>query len=232
MSGERAPAGADLEHAGSLANAALLERPIKFPLQRFRQRLVVTLIDALAIGGKNRIEKTQKEIWIGVVVRGDRPLVGVNLTEQQRLEEAPGRDQRMRVVKRLAKVEGLQHVALKIDIAVDIGFGDIALIERAHGAQSALIPEPDHEGRLAGADLTALARWQFDREGGVDRSNPLDQGVNRGRCSCHISVLTSVVPVVCRNSATEATRRKWLTESKQSPQSPCWASRSPGPWPA
>src|SRR4029078_3718859 len=119
MSGERAPAGADLEHAGSLANAALVERPIKFPLQRFRQRLLVTLIDALAIGGKNRIEKTEKEIWIGVVVRGDRPLVGVNLTEQQRLEEAPGRNQRMRVIKRLAEGEGGQHGVRNIETRVE-----------------------------------------------------------------------------------------------------------------
>jgi hypothetical protein len=47
----------------------------------------------------------------------------------------------------------------------------------------------------------------------VDRTDAVEQGVNGGRCSRHSRVLTSVVPVICDNCATEVGRRKCLTKS-------------------
>ena len=48
-------------------------------------------------------------------------------------------DQRMTVVEGGAKRERLQHVAFKIDVACEIGLGDVALIERAQRLERALV---------------------------------------------------------------------------------------------
>ena len=117
MAGEGAPAGTDLEHALSRTELAFLDRPIEFALERRGERLVVMRVDALAVGREHRIEKAQEHLRVGVVVRGDGPLVGIDLPEQHRLDEAPGGDQGMTIVEGGAKRERLQHVALKIDVA-------------------------------------------------------------------------------------------------------------------
>ena len=106
VAGEGAPARADLEHRLAGAELAFLDGPVEFPLERLGQRLVVIGVDALAIGGKDGIEKAQEQLRVGIVVRGDRPLVGVDLPEQKRLDEAPSRDQRMTVVKCGASAKG------------------------------------------------------------------------------------------------------------------------------
>ena len=122
-------------------------------------------VDALAVGREHRIEKAQEHLRVGVVVRGDGALVGIDLPEQQRLDEAPGRHERMTVVERGAERERLQHVALEIDVALQIGLGDVALIERAQRLERALVAEANAKLFLAEADLALLPARQLDREG-------------------------------------------------------------------
>ena len=115
VAGECPPAGSDLEHRLARAEPALLDRPVEFPLQRGCERLVVIGVDALAVGRKDWIEEAQEEVRIGVVVGGDRLLVGIDLTEEERLDEAPGKHQRVAVIEMGSEREGLQHVAFDVD---------------------------------------------------------------------------------------------------------------------
>ncbi len=64
-------------------------------------------------------------------MRGDGLLVGIDLTEQERLDEAPGSNEGMSIVELGAEREGLQHIALEIDVALEVGLGDIALVQGA-----------------------------------------------------------------------------------------------------
>ena len=153
MSGEGAPAGADLEHALSRTELAFLDGPVEFALESLGERLLVMRIDALAVGREHRVEEAQEQLRVGVVVRGDRLLVGVDLPEQQRLDEAPGADQRMAVVEGGAKRERLQHVALMIDVALQIGLGDVALVQRAQRLDGALVAEANAKLFLAQSEL-------------------------------------------------------------------------------
>ena len=143
------------------------------------ERLVVILVHALAIGGKHGIEKAQEQLRVSIVVGGDRPLVGIDLSEQERLDEAPGRDQRVPVVERSPELEGLQHIALDVDIALQIGLGDIPLVERAQRPERPLVAETDLELRLALAEGPFLAVGQLDGERRRDLADAVDQGVER-----------------------------------------------------
>jgi hypothetical protein len=109
----------------------LLDGPIELAFQRLRQRLVVISVDALAVGREHRIEEAQEQLRIGIIVGRDRLLVGIDLPEQQRLDETPRRDQRMKVVERSAQGKGLQPVAFNVDITLQIGLGNVAFVERA-----------------------------------------------------------------------------------------------------
>jgi hypothetical protein len=71
-------------------------------------------VDALAQGREHRIEEAEEQPRIGIVVGRDCMLVGIDLPEQQRLDETPGRDQRMTVVERGAQGKRLQHVAFNV----------------------------------------------------------------------------------------------------------------------
>ena len=180
MPGKGAPAWADLQHALSRAKLAFLDHPVELALQGLGERLVVMGVDALAVGREHRIEKAQEQLRVGVVVRGDGALVGIDLTEQQRLDEAPCRHQRMAIVERGAERERLEHVALKIDVALQISLGDIALIERAQRLQRALVAEPDAKLLLAEADLALLSARQLDGERRRKSAQAIDEKVERG----------------------------------------------------
>jgi hypothetical protein len=84
----------------------LLDGPIELAFERLRQGLVVMSVDALAVGREHRIEEAEEQLRIGIVVGRDCLLVGIDLPEQQRLDETPGRDQRMTVVERGARANG------------------------------------------------------------------------------------------------------------------------------
>jgi hypothetical protein len=96
----------------------------------------------LAIGREHGIEEAQEELGVGIVVRGDRLLVGVDLPEQKRLDEAPSRDQRMAVVERRAQRKRLQHVAFDVDVALQVSLGDVALVERAQRPHRPRVRKP------------------------------------------------------------------------------------------
>ena len=165
MAGEGAPAGADLEHALAGTELAFLDRPVELPLERAGQRLVVMLVDALAISGEDGVEKTQEQFGVGVVVGGDGALVGIDLTEQKRLDEAPRQHERMTIVEEGSKREGLEHVALDIEVAVQIGLADVALVEGAERPERAIVAEGNAEFGLAFSHLPRLTARELDREG-------------------------------------------------------------------
>ncbi len=182
VTGEGAPAGTDLQHTFSRSELAFLDCPVELPLQRFRQRLVVALVDALAVGGEHRIEEAQEQLRVEIVVRGDRLLVGVDLPEHSGLDEAPGRDQRMAVVERGAQRKRLQHVAFDVDVTLQIGFGDVALIQRAQRLDGPLVVKVHVEGGLALADIALGTVGQLDGERRLDPAYAVDEGVERA-CS-------------------------------------------------
>ena len=144
-----APARADLENAAAGLQLAALDAIVEFPAQRRLQRLVVVLVDALAVGRQHRIEKAQEKLRVEIVVRGDRLLVGVDLPHDERLDEAPGRDQRMPVVERGAERKGLDHVAVDVEVALQVGFGDVALVEGLQRLDGAVVAQRHLELRFA-----------------------------------------------------------------------------------
>jgi hypothetical protein len=159
----------------------LLEGPVELALERLRQRLIVIGIDALAIGREHGIEEAQEELGVGIVVRGDRLLVGVDLPEQKRLDEAPSRDQRMAVVERRAQRKRLQHVAFDVDVALQVSLGDVALVERAQRPHRPRVSQADVKLGVALADVPLLPIRQLDGEGRRGPADAGDEGVER-RC--------------------------------------------------
>ena len=93
------------------------------------------------------VEKAQEQARVGVIVRLDRLLVGVNLSEEERLEETPDVGKWVPIVKRRPQREGLQHVAVEVEIAAHVG--------------SAMLPS----SRLRTA-LTARPLWSVARKRG------------------------------------------------------------------
>src|SRR6476619_5450835 len=180
MPGKGAPTWAELQHALSRAKLAFLDHPVELALQSLGERLVVMGVDALAVGRERRIEKAQEQLRVGVVVRGDGALVGIDLAEQQRLYEAPCLLQRMAIVERGAERERLEHVALEIDVALQISLGDIALIERAQRLKRALVAEPDAKLFLAEADLALFSARQLDGERRRKSAQAINEKVERG----------------------------------------------------
>ena len=142
-------------------------------------------VDALAIVGEDRIEEAQEQLGVGIVVRGDRPLVGIDLTEQGRLDEAPSGDERMVVVHGFAKPERLQHVALEIDVAGEIGLRDLGFVERLQRPHGALITQAHFELRLAIAELAFLPARQLDREGRGKATEMLQYEIKCARAGRH-----------------------------------------------
>jgi hypothetical protein len=136
-------------------------------------------IDALAIGRKDGVEETQEQLRVGVVVGGDSLLVGVDLPEQERLEEAPSGDQRVAIVKLGTQRKRLQHVAFDVDVALEIGLGDVALVQRAERSQRPLVAQADVKLGLALAHVSLRAVRQLDREGRLDSAHAIDEGVER-----------------------------------------------------
>ena len=167
-------------HALSLTELAFLDRPIELALQSLGERLIVMRVDALAVGREHRIEKAQEHLRVGVVVRGDGALVGIDLPEQHRLDEAPGGHQRMTVVEGGTERERLQHVAFNINIALEIGLGDVALIERAQRLDGALVAEANAKFFLAQPDLALLPARQLDREGCRKTAQAIEKEIERG----------------------------------------------------
>ena len=115
-------------------------------------------------------------------MRGDGLLIGVDLTEQEGLDEAPGGDEGMSIVERSAEGEGLEHIALEVDVALQISLGDVALIESAQGPDGPVVAQADAKLGLALADVALLPVRQLDREGRRHAADAIEKGVEGG-CS-------------------------------------------------
>ena len=85
----------------------------------------------------------------------------------------------MTVVERSAQREGLQHVAVDVEIACEIGFGDVALVESSERAQRPIVAKPDMKLGLTVADGTLGPIGQLDGERRRCRAHAIDQGVDR-----------------------------------------------------
>ncbi len=86
----------------------------------------------------------------------------------------------MAVVERCPELEGLQHVAFQVDIALEVGLGDISFVERAQRPQGPLVAQTNLELRLAVAEIAFLTVGQLDGERCRDLPDAADQGVERG----------------------------------------------------
>ena len=91
---------------------------------------VVAIVDehALRVGRPLRIEESEEERRINVVVGADDPSIGAYLPEQARLEESPGGHQRVDVAQRSPQPERRRHVAFDVDVAGNVGVGEAAFV--------------------------------------------------------------------------------------------------------
>ncbi len=85
----------------------------------------------------------------------------------------------MTVVERGAQRERLQHVAFDVDVALQIGFGDVALIQRAQRFDGPIVMKVDVELGRALADIALGAVGQLDGERRRDPAHTVDEGVER-----------------------------------------------------
>ena len=162
---------------------------VELARRRRLERLVVALVDALRVGGRLGVEESEEEIGIDVVMRADRLLVGVHLAEEQRLEEAPRLGQEMEIAHRTAQLEGLEHVAVEVDVARQIRVRDAAFVEARDRAQAVLAVDGHAEGRRAAPEALdrAVRHHDLERRGdvGVFRREAAEQGVRLRRFRRH-----------------------------------------------
>src|SRR5262245_18267735 len=104
-------------------------------------------------------------------------LVGIDLSEQQRLDEAPSSDERVAIIERGAQRKRLQHVAFDVNVALQIGLGDIAFVERAKRPHRPRVAQADEKLASALPDAAFLAVGLFNRERLRDPTDAVDKGV-------------------------------------------------------
>src|SRR5262245_23908874 len=182
MSSERSPTGANLKHGFSRTHFAFLDNPIELPLEGLGQRLVVVGINALAVRRKHWIEKAQEELRVDVVMGDYGAFVGIDLTEQERLNEAPRADQRMTVGKTRAQGKRSKHVPFEIDVTFKISLSDLAFIERAKRLQPSLIAYSKFKSGCFASDLSLLPVRKLNRKGRPHIADPTDKGFDRACC--------------------------------------------------
>ena len=129
--------------------------------------------------------KLRKKVRIDIVMRGDRLPVGVDLAEEQRLEEAPGVGQQMKVLHRPAELKGAQHVALDVDVAGEIGIADAAFIEAGDGLERPVVLRASRGSSRHRDRNAARCRWAAPLEGyggiGELRREAAEQAAGGGR---------------------------------------------------
>jgi len=93
----------------------------------------------------------------------------MNLTEEQRLQEAPDRVDGMKVLHRPAQGKGGEHVTVNIEIAREIGLADAAFIEAGQRAQCLGVLERDRKARRGPSETLngAVGKGHLERYGGV-----------------------------------------------------------------
>ncbi len=88
----------------------------------------------------------------------------------------------MAVVEQRPKRERLQHVALDVDVTLQIGLGDVSLVQRAQRLYRALVVQVDAELWLPLTHSPLGAVRQRDGEGRRDLADTIDESVERA-CS-------------------------------------------------
>src|SRR5262245_55432768 len=125
----------------------VLKAIVEFPKGRDIECSIDMLVDALCVAGGYGVEKAQEKFRIDVIMGGDRLAVGMDLPEEQGLDEAPGGDHEVEVLHRLPELEGPQHVPFDIDVTGQIGIADAAFIDAHDGPHSAVVFEGHPEAR-------------------------------------------------------------------------------------
>ena len=149
--------------------AQFLKAVVEFSERRGFERLVGVLVHTLRIDGFRRIEEAQEEVGVHLVVGRDCLLVCVDLAEQQRLQEAPDRGDRMKVLHRPAQGKRGEHVTVNIEIAHEIGLADATFIEAGQCAQCLGVLEGDRKARRGLSETLnrAVGKRHLERYGGV-----------------------------------------------------------------
>ena len=80
-----------------------------------------------------------------------------------------------------AQRKRLQHVAFDVDVTLQVGFDDVALVEGTDRAQRPFVANTDMEFRCAFAHVPFLTVGQIDRERRRDCADPADESLER-RC--------------------------------------------------
>ena len=79
-----------------------------------------------------------------------------------------------------SKREGLEHVALKIEVTVQIGLGDVALVEGAECPERAIVAYTHAEFGLALSHFPRLPARELDRERRGKFAQAVQKDVERG----------------------------------------------------
>ena len=75
--------------------------------------------------------------------------VRVDLTKQQRLDEPPGGNERVKILHSATQFERAQHIPIDVDVTVEVGISDLAFVDASDCAQSLLISDCDPKaGRI------------------------------------------------------------------------------------
>ena len=148
-SNQAPPTGANLQNVVAWLQPQLLETIVELAQRGDVEGFIGARVNALRVTGGDRIEKTQEEFGLHVIVSNYGPLVGAHLPEQQRLDEPPRFRQQVEILHRSAQLERLQHVAIEIEIAGKIGVCDAAFVDAGDGPQRIWILERHAERRRA-----------------------------------------------------------------------------------
>src|SRR5690348_8529469 len=91
------PSWSDLQNVVARFQPQLFETVVKLPVRRDIERLRGISEDPLRVARRLGVKEAQEEFRINLIMRGDGGLVGALLTEQQRLQEAPRRHERVQI---------------------------------------------------------------------------------------------------------------------------------------
>src|SRR4029450_4397922 len=95
---------------------------------------------------------------------GDRLAIGVDLAEHQRLDEAPGGDEKVKILHRVPELEGAQHVAPESDVAGEMAIPDAAFIDTRDCPHRAVVLEGHVKARRAVSKTLDAAVRKCDLE--------------------------------------------------------------------
>jgi hypothetical protein len=120
--------------------------------------------DPLSVARRLGVKEAQEEFRINLIMRGNGGLVCPQLAEQQWLQEAPRRHERVQITHLLPQRKRPQHVAIDVDVARQIRVSKLHLVKTGDCAHRVPVLQGDTEVRRA---LTETS----DRPSGKSISN-------------------------------------------------------------